>query len=476
MNNDHGNRPLVERSLEDARPTILWTDRPDRPTPSDPLVGARRSDLAIVGAGFTGLWAAVLAAEAEPGRSVTVVEAETVGFGASARNGGFVSASLTHGLANGLRHWPDEIEQLERLGRQNLAELCETIERHEISCGLERSGDLDVATAEWQVPELAAAAARREAHGHRVQLLDQSQVRSRIASPTYLAGLFNPDTVVMVDPARLCWGLLRVAESLGVTIYERSPVQHIKAAGRDPGSPLIVATPNGSVTADRVVVATNAYRGPVRTPTRFVIPVYDHVLATEPLSDQQMVSIGWEGREGVSDVANQFHYYRLTVDNRILWGGYDASYHFGGRVDPRLDQSDDTHELLADHFFTTFPQLEGVRFTHRWGGPIGTSTKFSATWGLSKRGRMVTVGGYTGLGVGASRFGAQTALDLVDRISTERTELQMVRQRPLPFPPEPVRWAGVALTRRAIQRADDNEGRRGLWLRFLDRLGVGFDS
>lgn len=167
---------------------------------------------------------------------------------------------------------------------------------------------------------------------------------------------------------------------------------------------------------------------------------------------------------------------RLTADDRILWGGYDATYHFNNGVEARHDQSDETHLRLAEHFFQTFPQLEGLSFSHRWGGPIGTTTRFTATWGTSYRGRLAWVAGYTGLGVGASRFGARVALDLVYGQQTERTEFKMVRKPPVPFPPEPARWAGVQLTRKALQRSDRRAGKRGVWLRVLDRFGVGFDS
>jgi glycine/D-amino acid oxidase-like deaminating enzyme len=244
----------------------------------------------------------------------------------------------------------------------------------------------------------------------------------------------------------------------------------------DHSSALEVVTPGGTIRSERVLMATNAYPGPVRRPRRYVIPVYDHVLMTEPLSTEQLASIGWEESEGIGDVSNQFHYYRLSEDDRILWGGYDATYHFNNGLDPQHDQSDHTHGMLAEHFFETFPQLEGLRFTHRWGGPIATTTHFSATWGTAHEGRLVWVAGYTGLGVGASRFGARVALDLVFGQSTELTELEMVRTKPFPFPPEPLRWAAIELTRSAIQRADRRRGKRGPWLGLLDRFGVGFDS
>ncbi len=178
----------------------------------------------------------------------------------------------------------------------------------------------------------------------------------------------------------------------------------------------------------------------------------------------------------MGDCANQFHYYRLTRDNRILWGGYDAVYYYGSRIGRALEQSERTHQQLAEHFFATFPQLEGLRFSHRWGGVIDTCTRFAAFFGTAHGGRSAYALGYTGLGVAATRFGADVMLDLLDGNPTERTELEMVRRRPLPFPPEPVRYAGIQATRWSMDRADRNAGRRNLWLRTLDRMGLGFDS
>jgi glycine/D-amino acid oxidase-like deaminating enzyme len=178
----------------------------------------------------------------------------------------------------------------------------------------------------------------------------------------------------------------------------------------------------------------------------------------------------------VGDTANQFHYYRQTSDNRILWGGYDAVYHWRNGLRDDLDQRPDTFELLAAQFFETFPQLQGVRFSHKWGGAIDTCTRFFAFQGTALGGRVAYSLGYTGLGVAATRFGAQVMLDLLDGVDSEALSLRAVTSRPLPFPPEPVRYAGIQLTRRALAKADRNAGRRGPWLRTLDRLGLGFDS
>jgi glycine/D-amino acid oxidase-like deaminating enzyme len=456
-------------ALSGARPAVFWVDRLPPAPPRPALRGEVEADLVVVGGGFTGLWAALAAVERSPGRRVVLLEAETVGFGASSRNGGFADASLTHGLGNGVAHWPDEITDLVRLGRENLHGLAADVERLGIDADVTASGELALAHAPWQADELAESARLHEEHGIPAEYLDAGAAQERLRSPRFLAGMHRPE-VLMVDPARLAVGLGRAVEAAGVTIHDRSAVTAIDEDGRS----LVVRTETGRVRADRVVVATNAYRGPVRSPRRWIVPVYDHALMTEPLSAEQMDSIGWSGREGASDAANRFHYFRLSDDDRILWGGFEPTYHWGNGVDPAHDQSDEVQGLLAENFFETFPQLEGLRFSHRWGGPIGTTSRFSVTWGSKHDGRLVWVGGYTGLGVAATRFGAATALDLVDGLATERTGLGMVRRRPVPFPPEPLRSAGIALTKRAVRRADEDDGRQGLWLRTLDRFGVGF--
>lgn len=462
----------AEKALEGSKPAIYWTDRADAPDPSPALDRNVVVDLAVVGGGFSGLWTAIQAAERDPDRTIAIVEAEVAGFGASSRNGGFLDASLTHGLANGLSHWPDEMTTLLRLGDENFRDILAFTEGHNLDIGLEATGTFSVATAPWHVDELVEYAEQARAFGRAVELLDGEAMRAEVASPTYLGGLREGTGTAIVDPAAMVWELKRVAESLGVVTYDHSPVSTIDRSGTG----LVVRTPSGTLLAHKVVVATNAYAQPTKAMRRYMVPVYDYVLMTEPLSDSQMASIGWDGRQGIDDGNNQFHYYRLTKDNRILWGGYDAVYHFGSRVDPAYDQAGTTHATLARQFFETFPQLEGLVFTHKWAGPIATTSRFTAAWGTSFDGDLAWVGGYTGLGVGASRFGAAAALDLVDGLVTERTELSMVRKKPFPFPPEPFRSAGIQMTRRAIAKSDESEGKRGPWLKLLDKFGIGFDS
>ena len=462
----------VERALADAEPSVFWLADPARPAALPSLTGHTTADLVVVGGGYTGLWTALRSIERYPGSSVVVLDGGRCGDQASGRNGGFTSASLTHGFGNGLARWPSELAELDRLGAENLAAIGATIERYGIDCNWEQTGELSVALAAHQLDELTSMAAEMVAHGHVVELLDAAAVRKLVDSPAYVGGLLDRTGNALVEPARLAWGLRQACLDRGVVIHEGSPVTRLS----EDGAASVVHTSHGSVRAARVALATNAFPPLLRRLRLMTVPVYDYVLMTEPLSAAQLASIGWAGREGVGDAANQFHYYRLTRDNRILWGGYDAVYFLGSQISHAREQSPVTHRLLAAQFFETFPQLSGLRFTHRWGGVIDTCTRFTAFFGTAHRGRVAYALGYTGLGVSATRFGADVMLDLLHGESSERTALSMVHSKPLPFPPEPFRYAGISLTRWSLDQADRHAGRRNLWLRTLDRLGLGFDS
>jgi glycine/D-amino acid oxidase-like deaminating enzyme len=361
--------------------------------------------------------------------------------------------------------------RLEELGRENLDGIVETIESFGIDARYEPVGVLDVATREHEVSDLEEHAEELRRFGHDALWLDRDAARAEIDSPTFLGGVWQKSGVAVLDPARLAWGLAAAAESLGAVVHEATPVLDVAADGDG----IRLRTLDGQVRARRAVLATSAFPPLVRSIRRYVVPVYDYVLVTEPLSAEQRVSIGWKNRQGAADSGNQFHYYRLTADDRILWGGYDAVYNFRNGLGPHLDQRSETFRMLARNFFTTFPQLEGIGFTHRWGGAIDTCSRFCMTFGRALGGRAVYIVGFTGLGVGASRFGARVALELTEGRDSELTQLRLVRTKPLPFPPEPLRWAGITLTRKELARAD-RTGERGLWLRTLDRLGLGFDS
>ena len=460
-------------SYADAQPRAFWlANLPDR-EPRPALHGVVDADLCIVGGGFTGLWAALHAKADDPDRDVVVLEGHTTAFGASGRNGGFIHPSLTHGLSNGLSRFPDEIELLERLGRENLRELIADLERYGIDCDLELTGEMLPSLAPYQDAWIEEERELATRFGLAVEVFpDAPAMQAEVASPTYRGGVWIKDGGGVLDPAKLAVGLLTAAVAGGVRVYEQSPASALDELGDG----VLVTAAAGQVRARRALLATSAFPPLLRSIRRYIAPVYDYVLVTEPLSTARREAIGWRRRQGIADGGNQFHYYRLTHDDRILWGGFDAVYRFGGPVREDLDDHDPSFARLAQHFLTTFPQLEGIRFTHRWGGAIDTCSRFSVFFGTAHRGRVAYATGYTGLGVGAARFGARVALDLLDGRSTEATRSRYVAGKPIPFPPEPLRTAVIQLTRNRLAAADRRDGRRGLWLGLLDRIGLGFDS
>ena len=464
--------PAHRAAYADAEPRSFWLASLPERAAHEPLTGNADADLCIIGGGYTGLWAALAAKADDPTREVVVLEATRCGNGASGRNGGFLEASLTHGLSNGLTRFAGEMDELEALANENFAGLRSDLNTYAIDCDYETPGVLTVALEPRELEDLHEEVELARRFGHDITLLDADATRAQVNSPTYLGAVWDRTGSALVHPGRLADGLRAAADRAEIRIHELSPVRTI----RDDGPQLTVSTEDGVVRAPKVLMATSAYPPLLPAVGRYIAPVYDYALMTEPLSPEQQTAIGWANHQGISDMGNQFHYYRRTADGRILYGGYDAVYRYGGDVGPHRDEDDATFATLSQHFFTTFPQLEGLRFSHRWGGAIDTCSRFSVFFGRAFGGRLVYALGYTGLGVGATRFGGRVALDLLDGRATSATQLTMVRRRPVPFPPEPLRSGVIQLTRNRLAAADRNDGRRGLWLRTLDRLGLGFDS
>jgi glycine/D-amino acid oxidase-like deaminating enzyme len=463
----------VSDALVDVERKPFWTDRPDAPEPTDPLDRDAEADLVIVGGGLTGLWTAILAKDEDPARDVVVCEAQTIAFGGSGRNGGFISASLTHGIAHGSQVWPAEMPTLVRLGNENFAAIAAFLAAEGIDADLQLVGKSAVATTPHAVAQLEASQRLMERWGERVDLLNAEQMQADVHSPTYLGGLRIHTGSGLMDPARLTWGLRSAALRRGVRIFEHTAVTSLSRSWGQAGVDLQA---NGRrLRARQVVLATNGYTPILRRIQLRILPIFDHVLVTEPLTERQCADIGWMQRQGLTDIGNQFHYYRRTPDDRILWGGYDAVYYRGNRTDAAFDYHGGSHRLLARQFLETFPQLEGIRFSHAWAGLIDSTSRFTPAFGTALGGTVAYAVGYTGLGTAASRFGAQVSLDLLAGRQTERTRLRMVRKLPVPFPPEPFRYPIVQFTRSRLAK-EDRTGKRGLWLRTLDQFGLGFNS
>lgn len=453
-------------ALADVNIKPFWLDRADAPQKLPALVQDRKADLLIVGGGFTGLWAAIQAKQARPERDVVLIEKDAIAHGASGRPGGVVSTSVMHGLSNAVRIFPKDIAELERLGKENMRGFMQTIAEYGIDCHAEWGGELTVAVDEAHVEALRGEHALHVKYGHDAVFLDEDAVRQEINSPRYKAGVWSKDVSGTVHPALLAWGLKRVALALDVAIYEDTELIGLEEVG----TRIVATTSGGKITTPQVLLGTNAFVAGHTHIKRRVVAVRDRVLATEPLNDAQMDQIGWQHRQGVYDTRTQMNYTRLTKDNRIIFGGRLA-YAFSGAPFPEVDSDLTTYQPLATAFFETFPQLEGIRFTNAWSGPIDLTTRMAVHFQRYYGGKVVYAGGYSGFGVSASRFGARIALDILDGSKTPESRLDFATSMPSMVPPEPFRWLGAQITMYALDTADKKGGWRRPWLRMVSAMG-----
>ena len=440
-----------------------------------PLRGPERADVAIVGAGFTGLWTALALTDTDPSLRVAVLEQETVGFGASGRNGGFCQASLTHGLDNGLRHFPDEIDVLEREGIANLRELIAFTRDHGIDCDLEETGGLAVADQPHQVDEFRAAVDESAAHGEELVFLDRDAIQAEVHSPLWLAGLYQPPgRDVILDPAKLVRGLARVCEERGITIHEDT---RVRAVDRRAGGVRLTTEAGATLDADHVVVATSAYSGWLRRLESHFVPVYDYVLVSEPLTpdaadiDRLGAAPGHVRREQPVPL--------LPADRRRP----DPVGRLRRDLLPQQRRRAAVRPAAGDVRQARGPLPAGVPTA---GGP-------ALPVSLGRRDRHdVAVHGHVRPGARrpphlraratrvwawarAAGPAASSATSSSDRSPTCCGFGSSVAS-PFPFPPEPLRSIAVNVVRHELDRADRNEGRRGLILKTLDAFGIGFDS
>jgi len=413
--------------------------------------------------------------ERKPDADIILIEQTFIGNGASGRCGGFLNSSLTHGETNVGHRFSGEAERLDQLGNQNIKELLETLDRYNIDARYENVGVTDVALDPDSALTLHADYEAEKAKGRDVVWFDKDAVREQVNSPTFFGGLWlrrGHDGVV--DPGRICWGLKDVLiNRLGVRIYEGTRFISVDPDGE---AHMKVECEGGVIRAEKVLMATNAFTSPLRKVRRSIIPVWDYQIATEPLTEEQMDRIGWgKSRHALSDYRNMFHYFRITRDNRITYGGGGlVRYYFNRGIDSKLADVPRIYEKLAEEFFETFPQLGDVKFSNKWGGIIATSTRFCVVPGVAHEGRLAWSVGYTGVGVAASRFGARIGIEMLGYEPTDILDMEFVTRKALPWAPEPFRWIGVRITQKALVKADSNGGKRGLWLRFLDMLGLGF--
>jgi glycine/D-amino acid oxidase-like deaminating enzyme len=453
-------------ALRDTKFTPFWLDHPKRPSIDDNLTSNIIVDLLIVGSGFTGLWAAVQAKEQNPDREVVVIEAATVAVGASGRPGAVLSNSLMHGMEHSNRLFEDELKELDRLGKENIDQFREAIEKYNIDCDVEWTGELIVAVGKGGVSDIEHEHTLYVKYDHDAHLLSKSEVRREINSPLFDGGMWSKKRAGTVHPAKLAWGLKRAAKELGVIFYENTPMLKSKKTG----DAVWILTPEGSVTANKVIMATNAFTKQKKKVGGRVAAIRDRIVMTEPLTPRQFELLGWKNRQGVSDTRTQLNYMRLTKDNRVLFGGR-VGYFFNNNTDPAYDKTPEPFVQLVSKLYKTFPALEGIKISHAWSGPIAFTTRMTMHFQHFHRSKMVYAGGYSGFGVAASRFAARIALAIVDDVDIPERKLSFARTLPGWLPPEPFRWIGVRITFYALDTYEAKGSWRKLWLKLVNKLG-----
>lgn len=450
-----------------------------RNVPRPGLVGEVDADVAIVGGGYTGLWTAYHLIRADPGLRIVVVEAEQIAFGASGRNGGFAMTLLDMSLAHLLRnHGAESAARTHRAVAESVEAIGRTITEEDMECEWMHGGLMSVATNPGQMRRIREDLAAADTMGlGGFAELTAAEARAQVDSPTYL-GAITEEHCAVVHPARLAHGLAGALDRRGVTIHEMSPVTSVT----ETGSRVRVTAERGSVVADQVVLATNAWARNLPWFSSKIVGLYTYIVLTEPLSDEQWASIGWDAHQGIEDKRNFVHYYRRTLDGRILWGGSDGVIHaqLPGRpgIRPAYDRSRAVARRLSGTFRRTFPQLADVRFTHHWGGPVGITAQFLPHVGTLEGGRVHYGHGYNGHGVAPTHTVGQVLAERILGRSSELQDLCFVDPKEPSFPPDPLLWASAELTRRSLLRQDrrmDEGAEVGdmdpLLLRIMNKLG-----
>ena len=427
----------------------FWAHSKEPRVAAPALAGEVALDVAIIGAGYTGLSAAYHIKAADPALDVGVLECETAGFGASGRNAGFVMTLFGASLAAmEQRHGPDRVRQAHHYMEHAIAGLEAMLAEHGLDCDYHRSGFLKVATTERYVARIKSEIEQFEKLGlGGMEWLDAPALAERVRSPTYLGAMWEPGCG-LINPVKWLEALRRLALARGARLYEGTRVERVEPEG----GRLRVTTPGGAVMAKKVVFATNGYTHLIPGLRSKEIPAFAYIIVTEPLSESQRASIGWQGREGIEDGRNFMHFYRLTPDNRLLVGGGPGLVPFGGGM--QHDASPKAWAHLEGFIGETFPALAGIRVTHRWGGAFSVTSDSTPQIGTLHGGDAVYAIGCTGHGVAMTHMNGRIIRDLVLERKTELSGLWFVNHRSMGFPPEPFRWIGTTAVTKAMALDD----------------------
>lgn len=444
---------------DDLRRLSLWWDTlPDdlRAPLGEPLPGDASADVAIVGAGYTGLWTAYYLQQHDPTLRIVILEAQEAGFGASGRNGGWASALFPASLAAlARRSSRGEAVRMKRTMNGTVDEIGRVAAHEGWDIHWAKSGTVVAARTplQWAQAQHEVSDLRSWGFGSDdLQLLDRAEAERRMAATDVLGGTYNPHCAA-VHPARLVRSLARTVVDRGAILHEHTPVESI-----EPG---VVRTSHGSVRAEIVVRATEGYTRTLRRHTRTLAPVYSLMLATEPLPAGVWAQIGLAHRETFADGRHLIIYGQRTADGRLAFGGRGAPYHFGSRITAAQDQNAAVHRALWEVLTDLFPAVGGAAVTHTWGGPLGVPRDWWASCGLDRQTGLAWSGGYVGDGVGTSNLGGRTLADLITGTDSDLVSLPWVGHRSRPWEPEPLRWIGANVGLRVMTSADETEARTG---------------
>ena len=450
----------------DYRATSFWLETcGDDLTPRPALDGDADADVAILGAGLTGLWTAYELQRRAPGLRIAIVERDIAGFGASGRNGSWCTPDLNISLPMLARRFGTSAARATQQATYDAVdEVGRVCAEEGLDGGYVKGGALFVARGAHQLPDLHASYETyvRFGFGDRYELLDASQARSRVAIEGTVAGLATGDSAV-IHPCRLVRNLARLVERRGATIHERTAVIGYAARGEDRAAPgrAALRTAHGTVRADTIVLAGEAYLTGLRRLHRQLIPVYSLIVLTEPLGDAQWAAIGWQARQCVASYRLSIDYLARTEDGRILFGGRGAPYHFGSVIKPRFDRHPPTHGMLQDMVRAWFPVLRDVRFTHAWGGPLGMPRDWMPAVTHDRATGVASARGYIGHGVAAANIAGRALADLITDRPSPLTELPLIGHHSRDWEPEPLRWLGVRYSQRAFAGIDARADRTG---------------
>ncbi len=448
---------------QDGEGAATWwlADSGDDLTPRPPLDGDVSVDVAIVGGGLTGLWSAWYLAVRDPSLRIVVVEAETVGFGASGRNGAWLSPGVGVTPTELARRTSPEVARATTEAmRGTVDEIADVCERVGIDAQLRRGGILRVARGAHEVPALHAGydALVRLGLDDGIEVLDADALAARVRVHDARGALFDPYGAV-VHPGRLVRGLARAVEAAGVTIVEGTRVRDVlPRAGRTGPQ---VRTDRGTVAAETVLLACEAWLSQLPGHGRDVLPLYSLIVLTGPVDDARWQAIGWRGHECLSSHRLTVDYLSRTVDGRVLFGGRGAPYHFGSSIAPQHDRHDPTHAELAAQLTDWFPDLRGVPIEVRWGGPLAMPRDWLPSFHLDPATGVGGAHGYTGQGVATTNLAGRVLADLVVDGTTPFAALPMVNHRSRRWEPEPLRWLGARVVQRGLARVDARAARTG---------------